>query len=306
MRKKWINMKINHFFIFCSFAFFNFSSLVFCESVLIMTHSFNRPDFIEIQDKTFKKFLKDDYIFVVFNDAPQEEVSNHIIETCNRLNLTCIRIPQSIHDTPYLKREPGEDYHHPAVRCANVVQFSLDILGFDHHGLVMIIDSDMFLVKEFCAQEFLNGFDIAGVPQSRQHVEYIWNGLVFLNMQTLPDKKTINFNCGKVDGIAVDVGGQTYRYFKNHPQVMIQLVDNQHYPSDFSLSETTHEHIKFLFSHHCTNFEFLLKNSFFHYRGGGNWDNQSKEYHENKTVVLSAFIEKCLKRAQLTEKSYIS
>lgn len=287
-------MKIK-FFIFLFFALLNYNGLILSQNILIITHSFNRPDFIEIQEKTFKKFLKEDYTFVVFNDAPQEDVSQHIIETCNKLNLPCIRIPQSIHDIPYLERLPGEDYHHPAVRCANVVQFSLDTLGFDHDGIVIIIDSDMFLVKEFCVQEFLDGFDIAGVPQSREHIKYIWNGLVFFNMQTLPDKKTINFNCGKVDGIGVDVGGQTYRYFKNHPEVMVQLIDNQHYPAHFMLSETTDENIKFLFSHDCNNFEFLLKNAFFHYRGGGNWDNQSNEYHEKKTAVLNAFIDKCLK-----------
>lgn len=260
-------MKIN-FFTFLFFTLFNYNGLIFSKNILIMTHSFNRPDFIEIQEKTFKKFLKEDYTFAVFNDAPQEEISQQIIETCNRLNLPCIRIPQSIHDIPYLERLPGEDYHHPAVRCANVVQFSLDTLGFDHDGIVIIIDSDMFLVKEFCMQEFLDGFDIAGVLQSRQHIKYIWNGLVFFNMQTLPDKKTINFNCGKVNGIGVDVGGQTYHYFKDHQEVMIQPIDNQHYPANFILSETTHENVKFLFSHDCNNFEFLLKNSFFHYRGG--------------------------------------
>lgn len=289
-------MKINHYFAILFCMFFNYSNVILSKSALIITHSFNRSDFIEIQDKTFKKFLKDDYIFVVFNDAPQEEVSNQIIETCNKLSLPCIRIPQSIHDAPYLQRWPGEDYHHPVVRCANVVQFSLDTLGFDHDGIVMIIDSDMFLIKEFCIQDFLDGFDIAAVPQARQHVEYIWNGLVLFNMQTLPDKKMINFNCGKVDGIGVDVGGQTYHYFKDHPEVMKKLIDNQHYPVDFIVSESTNENVKFLFSHGCHNFEFLLKNSFFHYRGGGNWNNESKEYHEKKTIVLNAFINKCLEQ----------
>ena len=289
-------MKINHLFTFFFLTLFNYNGSVLSKNILIITHSFNRPDFIEIQDKTFKKFLKDDYTFVVFNDATQEKVSNQIIETCNRLNLPCIRIPQPIHDAPYLERLPGEDYHHPCVRCANVVQFSLDTLGFDHDGIVTIIDSDMFLVKEFCIQDFLDGFDIAGVPQSRQHIEYFWNGLVFFNMQTLADKKTINFNCGKVDGIGVDAGGHTYHYFKDHPQVIKNRIDTQYYPSDFIVSETTHENVKFLFSHDCNNFEFLLKNSFFHYRGGGNWDNQSEEYHAKKTAVLNAFINKCLEQ----------
>jgi hypothetical protein len=291
-------MKMNCFFIFFFLILLNDSCLAIAKNILIMTHSFNRPDFIEIQDKTFKKFLKDDYTFVVFNDAPQEEVAQQIIETCNRLNLSCIRIPQSIHDAPYLHRWPGENYHHPCVRCANVVQFSLDTLGFDHDGIVMIIDSDMFLVKEFSVQEFLDDFDIAGVPQSRQHpeyiIEYIWNGLVFFNMQTLPDRKTIDFNCGKIDGIGVDVGGQTYHYFKDHPEAMLKRIDNHYFPSDLVVSETIDEKIKFLFSHGCSNFEFLIRDSFFHYRGGGNWNNQSKEYHEKRTAVLHAFIDKCL------------
>ena len=37
--------------------------------VLIYTYAYNRPDFIEIQHKTFQKFLKDDYEFVVFDDG---------------------------------------------------------------------------------------------------------------------------------------------------------------------------------------------------------------------------------------------
>ena len=285
-------MKVNYFFLLFCLTFFNYNGLVASKKVLIMTHSFNRPDFIEIQDKTFKKFLTDDYTFVVFNDARQEELSNQIIETCNRLNLPCIRIPQSIHDAPYLERWPGEDYNHPSVRCSNVVQFSLDTVGFDHDGIVMIVDSDMFLVKELSVQEFLDGFDIAGVPQSREHIRYIWIGLVFFNMQTLPDKKTINFNCGKIDDIGVNAGGQTYHYFKDHQEARVKLIDSQFYSPDFIVSEATDEKVKFLFSHNCTNFEFLLKNYFFHYRGGSNWDNKPKEYHENKTAVLNAFIDR--------------
>jgi len=288
-------MKLNYFLTLLFFILFKYNCLSFSQNLLIMTYSFNRPDFIEVQDKTFKKFLKDDYTFIVFNDAPQEEVSNRIIETCNRLNLRCIRIPQAIHNAPYLERWPGEDYNHPSVRCSNVVQYSLNTLGFDHDGIAMIIDSDMFLVKEFCVQEFLNGFDIAGVLQGREHVEYLWIGLVLLNMHTLPDRKTISFNCGKVDGVPVDAGGQTYHYLKNHPEIMKKTIDNHYYSPDFIVSEDTHENVKFLFSHECKGFEFLLNNSFFHYRAGTNWNYESKEYHEKKTAAFNAFIEKCLR-----------
>ena len=38
--------------------------------ILICTFAYNRPDFIEIQYLTFKKFLMDDFKLVVFNDFP--------------------------------------------------------------------------------------------------------------------------------------------------------------------------------------------------------------------------------------------
>ena len=50
--------------------------------VLVITHSYNRPDFIEIQHKTLKKSLKDEYEFVVFNDAKYANTRVAIEKTC--------------------------------------------------------------------------------------------------------------------------------------------------------------------------------------------------------------------------------
>lgn len=61
--------------------------------VLIFTYSYNRPDFIEIQYRTFQNFLEDDYKFVVFNDASNVELETKINLTCKNLNIECIRIP---------------------------------------------------------------------------------------------------------------------------------------------------------------------------------------------------------------------
>ncbi len=44
-----------YFFCACAVVILNFSALF--PNVLIITHSYNRPDFIEIQNKTFKKMI---------------------------------------------------------------------------------------------------------------------------------------------------------------------------------------------------------------------------------------------------------
>lgn len=264
--------------------------------ILIITHSYNRPEFIAIQHKTFKNFLKDkDYTFIVFNDAPDNATKESIDAMCRSLKINCIRIPQKIHTYAYLRRWPGEGFNSACVRCANVVQYSLNEVGLHHNDIVVIIDSDMFLVKEFSIREFMHGFDLAGVPQSRNStVHYIWNGLVFLNMSTLPDKQLINFNCGRVNDIPVDVGGQLHHYLSSHPLLRIQYIDQWYLRYPLSMV-TLQEHklnqatIDFILSE-PSNVEFILNKTFLHYRGGTNWDAQSVTYHNRKMKQLMKYI----------------
>ncbi len=281
--------------------------------VLLYTYAYNRPDFIEIQHKTFKKFLKDEYEFVVFNDANTLEMVQKIAQTCKKLGIECIRIPQEIHDQPYLKRWPGESYHHPAVRNCNVVQYSLDQYGFNHDDILVLLDSDVFLIKEFDIRNFMHGYDIAGLGQSKaKNKRYLWIGLVFLNMPKLPNKRELNFNCGKVDGVSVDAGGHSYYYLQKYPQVMTNFfggIHVTHLKCDrcqknkvMLCKHNTQKLKKCGFVDHEIQFiqtgihnaEFFLNNSFLHYRGGTNWDCKSSEYHRIKTHLLNNFINEIL------------
>ncbi len=297
--------------IIVTFTFFN-SIVANNSKILIFTFSHNRPDFIEIQYKTFKKFLKDDYEFIVFNDATNNEMQKNIEQTCEKLNLKCIRIPQEIHSQPYLQRWPGENYNHPSIRCCNVVQYSLDNFGFNHDGIVCLFDSDMFLVREFSISKFLKNYDIMGVPQSNSNhkasVTHISVHLAFLNMKNLPDKRKLNFNCGKIYEMPIDAGGHTYYYLKDHPQLKIYYTSACHSfvlmcqncqksNQNVCLHNTktlidlgfNQKEIKFIHSG-ANNVEFLLNKNFLHYRGGTNWDHKTNFYHQNKTKMLNDFI----------------
>lgn len=271
--------------------------------VLIITHAFNRPDFIEIQDKTFKKFLKDDYEFVVFSDANESQMQQRIHKICSRLHIQCVDIPQEIHDRPYLQRWPGEGYHSPSVRTSNAIQYSLNEFGFKHDDIVVVIDSDMFLVKDFSIREYLGEAVLAGLPQDRDSKGYLWNGLVFMNMPLLPDRCTLDFNCGKLDNTPVDSGGQIYHYLQKHPALAIKYMDSLHFNSD----KPKQYKQKFLDKRPFLdilarnfllkkpdNIEFLLYGTFLHYRGGANWNQKSPEYHAQKTKLLNEYLKALL------------
>lgn len=191
--------------------------------LLVMTHTYNQPELIYWQNATFKKFLKDDYQFVVFNDAPDAETSQETRALCDALEIQCIDVPQSIHNhlAPYLpgSRNPFGD---PSAECADTIQYMLDTLGFDHPGIVAVFDSDMFLIREISIEKEMQEYAIGGHPQYRQgsheRITYLLPNLVFLDMRKLPDKRSLNFNVGRIDGVNVDTGGYTYYYLQQHPK----------------------------------------------------------------------------------------
>ncbi len=286
-------------------CFSSFFTITASSKVLIITHSFCRPDLIEIQNKTFKAFLQDNYEFVVFNDGPNQKMAQAIENTCNKLNIRCIRIPQEIHARPYLKRLPGENWNNPSCRTANVVQYSLDTLGFDHNGIVVIIDSDMFLIKDFSIVKYLEGFNFVGLAQGRNHIRYVWNGLVFMDMRTLPNKRTINFNCGRIEGQQVDTGGHMYYYFKNNPTIRLKWyiamakIEPGH-PHDLprdakSLRALGYDEnsIDFILSFDKQyGFEFHADKHFIHYHAGGsNWPGYSQSWLNEKNRLLNQYID---------------
>lgn len=294
---------------------FFFNNIV--ASTLIITHSYNRPDFIEIQHKTFKKFVLDDYEYVVFNDAPDDHMANQIAHTCNQLGIKCIRIPQDIHNRPYLKRQPSDPLHRPNIRHANCIQYSLDTVGFEHNGVVLIVDSDNILIRPINISEYMQNKDIASplresANSSNHTIPYMNPILCFLAMHRLPDKRSLNFNCGLANGAIVDTGGWTYYYINNHPEVRVVSISSlwsyrlfcphniDVYPIDYSLSVEARKEIyrKYGFNEKEMNFflkrpdtfEVYLDNHFLHYRAGSNYNNLSHEYHNNKMALFNEFI----------------
>ncbi len=267
--------------------------------ILLFTYAYNRPDFIEIQYKTFKKFLKDDYEFVVFNDAPELAMEQNITAMCERYGIRCIRIPQSIHSKPYLKRWPQEDYQHPTVRNCNVVMYSLNEVGFKHEGIVAIFDSDIFLVKEFSIKEYMQGYTLAGLVSGEVY-SYLWIGLAFMDMRIMPNKTSIDFNCGRVFDYPVDAGGHTHYYLQSNPSISVKKMN--HINTEFLQDKDSQEIDKY-FSDDVTrqflkkgpqNIDFLIDTRFLHYRSGTNWNRKSAAYHEQKTRLFNDYIAELL------------
>lgn len=278
----------------------------FCISeakVLFITHSFNRPDFLEIQVKTFNALLEDEYELVVFNDASDANMERTINATCSKLGLRCFRVPQELHLKPG-RQSAGH-------RHIDGIQFALTTIGYDHNDMVVLIDSDMFLIKPFSIAEYMNGIDLAGDLQGRAGnghiVRYLSPALAFMNMKTLPDKRTLSFEGGYIHGLACDVGAHTYYYMQNHPEIKTRFYNQLHIGAwkitaiqctvcnNMTCDNCTKLMVTQGFDENAIRFiqecpddiEFNMNGHFLHYRCGSNWNNKPQSYIQAKTNALN-------------------
>ncbi len=283
--------------------------------VLIITHNFNAPTFVGLQKRTFDRFVQDEYEYVVFNDANNEPMARQIQAACDEYGVHCIRVPQQIHTRPYLPRQPRDPLQRPNIRHANCVQYSMDRLGFDFDGIVMLIDSDMLLIRPLNFEKHMaDKHIVAFLKGAGPNVAYICPALAIFNMPHLPEPHTMNFNCGMADGASVDSGGWTHYYLKKY-RSQLKLFGVSYLPSydlwlgnhdinrpvDHSVSDHVkiakyeqlgfnEKEIRFMLKKPDT-FEFFFDKNLVHYHGASNYSNQPASYHARKLAIFKELVD---------------
>jgi len=186
------------------------------DKITVCTAVVNNPLFIEIQYHTLKKYMKCPYEFIVFNDAKDFPdysngfdpiIKNDIINTCERLNIKCINIPNEDHKL----------VHEASVRTADSCNYMLSY-QLQNPGKYLVLDSDMFLICDFNGNEYDN-FDSALVLQKRQE-EYIWNGIYYFDTRRMKDTHLLNWDCMP----GYDTGGAMKYWLKNQDKSKIYLI----------------------------------------------------------------------------------
>ena len=244
----------------------------------IFTSVVNRPDFIILQNKLFDKFLKDDYEFHIVDDSIDSNITEQIETLCNENSLHYYRKPVRT-----VQMNPGQS-------CADTVQWTYDnIIKIDFQNeYVFFCDSDMFLIDEFNISEFIEDSVICGLPQYRENVTYMWNGIMFFNMPKIKEiDLDIDFSDGYVEGQLTDVGGHTYHYFKKN-NIQMKETDVQ-YPTHYNEIELQNEEVTKGY-----NFELHLDGKFLHYRAATNWHSNWRDSNDplvKKTEIFNSMME---------------
>ena len=274
----------------------------------IVTAVVNNPNFIELQYNSLKKHVKNNYEFIVFNDAkPFSDFTNgndvtirqQIIDICKKLNINCINIKNQHHKT----------MKDAANRCSDSMNFILKY-QIKNPNRYLIIDSDMFLINDFDSNKF-NNYHCAVVLQSRNKnkIHYFWNGICYLDFKKIKDTNLLNWNLKP----HCDVGGMMEEWFRiNMDEDIPNRYELRYGDDDFNtkkiyfikhlwsttwnLSELPSniknaELIDFLKTDPRNSngkfFSEIYDNCFLHYRAGGNWREEGMDFHEQLTEKLA-------------------
>lgn len=267
---------------------------------------------IEAQFLSLKKFLNNNFEYIIFNDAKNfndltnnndSNAKNKVREKCKELNIKCI--------------DHNNDYHinikSGSFRHASVLQIMLDYQknNPDHY---LYIDCDMYLLDYLDITKYYN-YQTAIVLQHRVinnfNVNYMWPGLCYFN-NNVRNIDLLNWNLAN----GCDTGGMTRKWllYQNNNDFFPSTLDIRHADNIEDYHTVNIYFIKHLWAgtwnidelsdnfKNNTKFVELLKsdkrnknnnisceiydNVFLHYRGGSGWELNCDIDFPNKIINI--------------------
>jgi hypothetical protein len=275
---------------------------------LIISSHFNNIEFIKLQHYSLNKFFKNNYKFIIFNDSKNigdntnffdNDMKNKINNICDELKIECIEIPQEIHvdRTKIFKNTIEPNTQNSCTRCADSTQFMFNYSIQQNYDYLFILDSDMFFIDELNIEDYMENYAMAGVINDRNGYKYMWNGNAIFNLKKSNNLQELNWDCGKIHNVSVDVGGNTYYYLEKY-NPLLKRINCCHYTYKHLInSKSMDEKLYLLLCNLCDlredtscNKELLINNSIIHIRGGGNWNNYSKIFFNSQFDLIKQYI----------------
>lgn len=255
--------------------------------LIIVIVVYNKPEFLPYQYKALHKFIKVPFKIIIFDNSDNELNTQQFVNKCNELNINYIRVPQNIHINQDASSRAGKSLDY-------ALQY---IYNIKFKGIVMVNDSDLFLIKEYNPIEQIENYEIVGRSvkniyerdESSDHpininkLYYFSNQFLILNYNKINDIYKISFLPTILNGINLDCGGKLYEYMKGNIKDYKAVLD---YCSGYNESEIstiddlTNEVKEYLYNDIKINNNYktlseVFDNSFIHLRAGSNWLNQN-------------------------------
>ncbi len=242
----------------------------------------NRPDFIQLQLESFKKHIKDDYEWIVLNNAHfNNDKTEEIDEACAELGVDSMRL---LHKNGEYN---GRDVSY-------LVGDSLNLMWntrFKHtDGIFVILDCDFFLTDDISFNELLEGYDMAFVPSYTLNVAWPWSGIMVFDMKNIK-VDDIDFGTTLIIGMSADVGSANYHYVVKH-KPKCRYIDRLPIDEDCPIGDKTLSSLGFPQPYSVDLIGIDGRTFMFHYKTSSNYAAHcTPEYNKQKTIALKRLLD---------------
>jgi hypothetical protein len=286
------------------------------KKIKVITTVATWPTALQLQLTGLRKYMKEDFDLIAFIDTPSEpgpynlwdeKLRNKALEYSNEIGVKTYLVPEEIHLKrkdlfPKTKELSGNNAN---LRASDTLQYAFMNEVLESDSPIMFMDNDMFPVNYFSWYEKMDNnkiirsvFHSSKARFSKRFVTYLWSGLLFIDSENMPSKEIWSFDCGKINGIRVDVSGQTYHWLEQIKKLnnlakveKIQHLSSLNWAADSIPKFLENELINFIISDarnidskfYCE----IYDECFIHFRAGSNWMKESKEIVEDRISKFS-------------------
>jgi hypothetical protein len=241
--------------------------------IYIYSIQYNKPEFVELQKRSFDKFCNE-YKFIVIDNSIEHSVGEEIRKICKKNNLEVV---------PTINKFDSRKNGLHGLSHEVGIKVFLERLNHHHteKDIVILLDHDVFLISNL--DELINSnpeISIFTVKQEREHIYYLWPGLSIFNLRNCPNIGEISLDGAKIvngswvpidKGVFTDVGGHSYHYLKKYED-QVKLFD-----------------VFSIFTQDVN--EISEKHIFYHFHDGSQWSKYSDEVWTNKFNKILKFLE---------------
>ena len=235
--------------------------------IKVFIFAFNRPDLLELQVDSLRKFNQNLLYITVVQDKHEDSYDEDFTTICEEIDVELV-----IHNAQ--SNRTASQYH------ADSVQFV-----YDNHlsdgDVVLFLDHDMFAIEEMNLLEMLGTHDVLGLYQERGPVKYIWPGMMLFKYDSVKNLQ-FSFSPGSYNGQLLDTGGGTYRLFGANLDIQDSGVEYPEFYNTLKLDDFEYP------------FELHLDNKFLHMRNSCQWNNNFVVTDHNKKTKLDVIMSEIL------------
>ena len=203
-------------------------------NIIFFIPYYNNSHFIDLQIKSFKKYLKNCNWKICIIDDSNNETVNVLTNTTENIFGKCIEYKD---DIIYHKFNQSLHKSSNAVdRHCTILTYIIQTLSKEYsscYDYLCLFDADMCFIEDFDTNIELENYDIIGpkriqwlsnIQMSESPIfDYIFVHNCFFNLKTIDNLHTMNLN--RIPNTTCDTGSMIIEFLYNNPQYKIKFIN---------------------------------------------------------------------------------